>query len=144
MARAPCRRLVVYDHHQAIYQFRHADGLRVLHTLAAVATRPLTQAWRYGEPLASAASQLVRHFKPSSHSDFAIRGSPRHTTRVRHAPAGPPFAAVCLAQRAQLVVLTRWPTLLTYCLLVCFTTHYLPPTTHHPPLTTHHPPPRRS
>ena len=47
VARAPCRRLVVYDDHQAIYQFRHADGLRVLRSLPAVATRPLTQAWRY-------------------------------------------------------------------------------------------------
>ena len=49
----------------------------------------------------------VRHFKPASHATFAIRGSPRHATRVLHAPAGPPFAAVCLARRAQLVVLTR-------------------------------------
>ena len=49
----------------------------------------------------------MRHFKPTSHAAFAIRGSPRHATRVLHAPAGPPFAAVCLARRAQLVVLTR-------------------------------------
>ena len=46
VARAPCRRLVVYDDHQAIYQFRHAYGLRVLRALPAVATRPLTQACR--------------------------------------------------------------------------------------------------
>ena len=49
----------------------------------------------------------MRYFKPASHATFAIRGHGARVTRVLHSPAGPPFAAICLEQRAQLVILTR-------------------------------------
>ena len=52
-AAARGRKILVYDTHQAIFQFRYADPVPMIRSLPHVAWRPLTQAWRYGEQLAA-------------------------------------------------------------------------------------------
>lgn len=101
--RASCAKLVVYDPHQCIYQFRGARDADTLERLPAVAHRPLTQTWRYGAPLSDAASALVQHYKGGRYSDFSIRGNPHTTTTLRVEPG----RAAGAYSGGQLVVLAR-------------------------------------
>ena len=90
------RRIVVYDPHQAIYAFRYASGVAALATYAAVAERMLSQSWRYGEPLAVAATLFLNGFKRRvpGHRAVAIRGDGRRHTRLCERRR-PPFEEVC-------------------------------------------------
>ena len=107
-ARAPCRMLVVFDAHQAVYGFRYAQGVAAIEAQPHVAERPLTQAWRYGAPLSIAAAQLVARFKGGWHAAFTIRGNPQRETRLLLADSGPPFEDVCVRRGEQLVVVVRY------------------------------------
>ena len=98
--------IIVFDGHQRIYGFRRAVGLDVLRGLAAraVASRRLTQTWRYGEPLASIAEALVRQL--GGDARFSIAHNPQQRTNVVLAARGPPFAEVCGIGH-QLVLIAR-------------------------------------
>jgi hypothetical protein len=96
-------RIMVYDASQRIYGFRCAVPLSTLQALPAVARLPLTVTWRYGEPLASAAQQLVRGL--GGDAAFTINSAPDLHTRIHLTPT-PPFAQTC-ALGEQLVILVR-------------------------------------
>jgi superfamily I DNA/RNA helicase len=94
---------MVYDPRQMIYGFRHAAGAAGVEAHPAIATLTLSQTWRYGEPLASAAAQLVRAL--TGDLAFRITPAPGRATDLLHA-AAPPYRAVC-GRGLQLVVLAR-------------------------------------
>ena len=70
----------VYDVWQSIYGFRRPICPSALAAMPCACACELTVAWRYGEPLASSAASLVRHYARAP--DFGIRGNPARSTEV--------------------------------------------------------------
>lgn len=74
--------VIVYDEHQAIYGWRGARAVGAIVQLSAVARCRLSQTWRYGAPLSTAAAAVVRHIKGLAPSEFTITGKPNHITQI--------------------------------------------------------------
>jgi hypothetical protein len=72
--------ILVYDVWQSIYGFRRPIRPAALTAMPCACAYELTIAWRYGEPLASSAASLVRHYARAP--DFVIRGNPARSTAV--------------------------------------------------------------
>lgn len=108
-----CAKIIVYDVHQCIYDFRGAVSPEALTSMPCAHSRVLSCARRYGEPLAGLASKVIRTFKPDAFGNFRINGRAGHQTDVHISTEVPVTAA--LDVRARLAVigstnisLVRW------------------------------------
>eukprot|EP00873_Tetraselmis_striata_P035874 jgi/Tetstr1/456138/TSEL_042907.t1 len=100
-------KILVYDPHQAIYQFRGANGARSLDQIAATHTKRLSTSFRYGQLVASFASSIVRFFKLV---EFPVRSLPSKLTDIiitSALPGGDVYSYVVGQQRKPLLVLAR-------------------------------------
>lgn len=82
ISRCACAKVIVYDPHQSIYGWRGARAVDTIAQLTAVARCRLSQTWRYGTPLSTAAAVMVSRAKGIAPGEFTITGKPGHTTTM--------------------------------------------------------------
>jgi len=83
MAMPSTRRIIVYDRHQTINEWRRSVAAEDLANLTTTYVRPLTMSWRFGDDVADAARRSIRFLDPACESEVAIRGSPSKKSVVR-------------------------------------------------------------